>query len=151
MPAGWHALMGINTCWHRSRHMPILLCANEKAPFPLPFQHTQSFLRASIDLCVQENLCCRQSCLTVPGVLWLKAMTESRMRANWIPIEFLWGQGLSAQCHTKERPVLRPNSKTTPQEHCTWPYCHLIRLARTHCLIVLLDTWAKQGIFLRSR
>lgn len=84
MPAGWHALMGINTCWHRSRHMPILLCAYEKAPFPLPFQHTQGFLRASIDLCLQENMCCRHSCLAAPGVLQLRAMTESRMRANRI-------------------------------------------------------------------
>lgn len=148
MPAGWHALMGINTCWHRNRHMPILPCANEKAPFPLTFQHTQGFLRASIDLCVQGNMCCHQFCLAAPGVLQLMATMENGMRANWIPTELLWGQSLSAPCQTKERTVLRAKSKTTPQECCTWPYCHLIRLAGTHCLIVLRGTWAKQGIFL---
>lgn len=58
--------------------------------FHFHFRTHWGFLRASIDLCVQENMCCRQSCLAAPGVLLLRAMAiireldEAKLDPCWI-------------------------------------------------------------------
>lgn len=101
MPAGWHALMGIYTCWHRSRHMPVLLCADEKHRFLLLFSSCWGFLKASIDLvsrCV----------LVSPGFLLLRAMPaisepdEAKLDPYWVFVIQLSHNG-NFQWHTAFR------------------------------------------------
>lgn len=47
--------------------------------FHFIFSTCWGFLKASIDLCVQENMCCCRSSLAAPGVLLLRAMVTIRV------------------------------------------------------------------------
>lgn len=60
--------------------------------FHFIFSTCWGFLRASIDLCIQENMCCCQSSLAAPGVLLLRAMVtireldDIRLDPHWITV-----------------------------------------------------------------